>query len=374
MPEDPSQLNAPVSEVSAQTPDTPVTAAATAAENATPPTHVNHASPQTQETGTTGAVVDEGKSDYKSRLAAFLSAEEKVPEPEVRAPEAEMVPPEAPATNPAPAATPAAPLEDDDDPLIKNGVLPNRMRVRPVTPVDVQAMAEFRASQSAGNTQSFVEFVAERYVSKLPTSAAAETAPSTTPAETLDHVTAEIQRLESERDQLNEEFEFEKAKEYKPKLEALRKRERELLIESVKPVEKPEDVEAKRAQEIEPYLIQAAKMFPQSVEATGPLATKAREVFNGWVQNGDPRAAHPSANFYCYVEAAAELGIQPAGAAAPKQAPVTQPPTSPTPPVHRPPASALIAGGEARSQTTRAPEQQGTYEERKLAFLAGKAA
>jgi len=359
MPEVPAQLNVSTTEVPAQPENNLVTAAAPAVDNATTQTIQEIASPQTAAGGQTGEVGDE-MSDYAARKAAFLAG---------TAPEATP----APATTveaPAPAAVvnPHVDPEDlEDEPLIKNGRMP-RMKIRTVTPVDVEAVAAFKTSQGLGNPQSLVEFIAERYVPKLP--ATPETPVVVVDsAPTLDSVTAELERLEAEKDGLMEGFEFDQANELKPKIAELKKQERELLLKSVaQPAEAQEQAQAAAE---EPYLIRAAQMFPQSVEANSALAVKAREIHAKWTTDKDPRAAHPSAAFYCYVDAAAELGIQPATAPA-SQPQVTQP--SPTSPVHRPPASALIAGGDARTQTMRAPVKTGTYHERKQAYLkAGSA-
>ena len=73
---------------------------------------------------------------------------------------------------------------------------------------------------------------------------------------------------------------------------------------------------------------------------------------------------------YCYVEAAAELGITPSGAA--KSAPLKQ--TSTPSPVHRAPITAIIAGGNATQTQTREQVDTRTYEQKKAEFLAKKQA
>lgn len=351
MPEVPAQLNVSTPEVPAQTENNPVTAAAQAVDNATSETIQENASPQQAAVGLTGEVVDE-QSDYAARKAAFLSGKA----PEATPPAAQTV--EAPAQT----AVVNPPEDPEDAPLIKDGKMP-KMRVRTVTPVDVEAVAAFQTSQQLGNTQSLVEFIAERYVPKLPSTQQTAETPAQETGNTLESISAELEALEQKRDELQEGFEFEQANELKPKIKELREKEKHLLLQSVTP---PAAQDQAQAAAEEPYLIQAAQMFPQSVEANSPLAVKAREIYAKWTADKDPRAAHPSSAFYCYVDAAAELKIKPSGAPA-SQPQVTQP--SPTSPVHRPPASALIAGGEARSQTQRTPQQTGSYQERKQAYL-----
>lgn len=355
-------------EVSTQPVDTPVTAAAPSGvvDNATLTSEQiqSTASPQQAADGPTGEGVD-ALSSYADRMAAFLS------NPDAPLPGAAVVTTEAaPAT--AQTQTTAAPVvpnpdPEDDVPLIKDGVMP-KMRVRTVTPVDVQAVAEFQASQRAGNTQSLVEFIAERYVPKAaPTTTEAVPAVTAPPVDSLAAITAEIEQLEAERDTLNEAFEFDQAKDLKPKIAELRAKERELLTQSKE--SQSEAVNAQAAAEQE-YLVKAAKAFPQSVQADSPLAMQARAIHAQWVADKDPRGQHPSGLYYCYVEAADTLGISP-GQVAP--APTQQPSTPP--PVNRPPVSALIAGGDARSQQTRAPALPGkTYQERLAAHLAATSA
>ncbi|MFZ2276509.1 MAG: hypothetical protein WAW39_01870 [Prosthecobacter sp.] len=355
MPEVPAQLNDSTPEVPAQTENNLVTAAAPAVDNATTQTIQEIASPQTAAGGQTGEVGDE-QSDYAARKAAFLSGKA----PEATPPAAQTV------EAPAPAAVVNPPEDPEDAPLIKDGQMP-KMRVRTVTPVDVEAVAAFQTSQKLGNTQSLVEFIAENYVPKLPATQQTAEAPAET-GPTLESVSAELEALEKQRDDLQEGFEFDQANELKPKIKELREKEKQMLLQSVTPQAAQEQAQAAAE---EPYLIQAAQMFPQSVEANSPLAVKAREIYAKWTADKDPRAAHPSSAFYCYVDAAAQLSIKPSGAPA-SQPQVTQP--SPTSPVHRPPASALIAGGDARTQTTRTPATTGTYQERKQAYLKARPA
>jgi hypothetical protein len=118
-------------------------------------------------------------------------------------------------------------------------------------------------------------------------------------------------------------------------------------------------------QQVTVYLGKAAQMFPQAVKADDPLVLKAGEVLQSWIDGQDPRAGHPSAYLYSYVEAAAELGIAP-------QSQVNaslNTPSTPSP-VHRAPITAVIAGGNATTTQSRAQVDTRTYEERKAAYLA----
>jgi len=311
--------------------------------------------------GSTGEGVDESwKSSYAERKAALLS---KSP------PSADNTPapaePQAQTAPPAPAAVP--PTDEDDVPLIgSDGKLP-KMRVRTVTPVDVQAIAEFQASQKAGNKQSFVEFVQSRFPA-APAAGGDDGAPATgtQPAASAEPTTAtvdaELKALKKQRYEALEGFDFAKAAEIEEQEEALRaKREALTHVE----VEQQTAAQQQHEQAITSYLGKAAQMFPQAVKADDPLVLKAGEVLQGWIDGQDPRAGHPSAYLYSYVEAAAELGIAPTAAAAPSQIPSSTPS-----PVHRAPITAIIAGGNATTTQSRAQVDTRTYEERKADHLA----
>lgn len=254
-------------------------------------------------------------------------------------------------------------IDEDDVPLIgSDGKLP-KMRVRTVTPVDVQAIAEFQASQKAGNKQSFVEFVQERFPRAQAGGEAAPEPGQPQPAPTAEPTKAtvdeQLKALKKQRYEALEGFDFVKAAEIEEQEEQLRA-QRETLGQA----EIEQQTEAQRQHEVQVtnYLRTAGQMFPQAVNAEGPLALKAGEVLQGWIDAQDPRANHASAYLYSYVEAAAELGIAPA---------TSSPTPSSTPsPVHRAPITAIIAGGNATQTHTRDQVDTRTYEERKAAHLA----
>ena len=309
--------------------------------------------------GSTGEGVDEsGKMSYAARKAALLSRQ---------APSAESPQPAAP--NPAPPQGAAVPPTDEDEvPLIgSDGKLP-KMRVRTVTPVDVQAIAEFQASQKAGNKESFVEFVQKRFpVAQAAGEASPAPGQSQAAAQFTEPTSAtvdeELKALKKQRYEALEGFDFVKAAEIEEQEEQLRaKRETLTHVE----IEQYTEAQRQHEQQVTGYLGKAAQMFPQAVKADDPLVLKAGEVLQGWIDGNDPRAGHPSAYLYSYVEAATELGIQPSGAPA-----NPSPNQSSTPsPVHRAPISALIAGGNATTTQSRAQVDTRSYEERKADHLA----
>lgn len=338
----------------------PVTAAASTADNATPPNPQITAPQETRETEvTTGAGEDDNFGNYEAEKAAFLSGKTTNPAPAAPAPAA---PTSTPPANP-PQATAQPPQDEDDVPLIgADGRMP-KMRVRTVTPVDVRAIAEFQASQKAGNTQSFVEFVQERYpVTQAPPAGGDTGNPADPPPATVAAVDAQLKQLKQDRYTAMEEFDFARARQIEEQEEQLREQREELQLQEMQGLSEQQQKQQEAAME---YLQKAAQMFPQAVKADDPLVIEARAVLSEWEATGDPRAAHPSANLYCYVEAAHNLGIQPS-----TSSPVSQSQSSPPPPVvnRKPPVSAIIAGGSA-STTQQIQAAPKSYEEEKREFL-----
>ena len=366
MTEDSSQTNASSPADSSLAAGTHVTAGAQVPDNATLTSaeQIQTALPDMVVAGSTGEGVDESGMSYAERKAALLSK----PAPSAADPAQTAQPaPQASAT-PNTATAPAAampPTDEDEVPLIgSDGKLP-KMRVRTVTPVDVQAIAEFQASQKAGNKQSFVEFVQSRFPAAPASGGDNSTPAGTQPAEPTTPTTAtvdeQLKTLKKQRYEALEIFDFTKAAEIEEQEEALRaKREALSQVE----VEQQTAQQQQHEQQVTAYLGKAAQMFPQAVKADDPLVLKAGEVLQSWIDGQDPRAGHPSAYLYSYVEAAAELGIAP-------QSQVNaslNTPSTPSP-VHRAPITAVIAGGNATTQS-RAQVDTRTYEERKAAYLA----
>lgn len=372
MTEDSSQTNAPTPEDFSLGQDTHVTAPASAGDNATlTPVNEPTAAPQTVvEPGLTGEVVDESGTveqthqqrmdDYMARKEAMLSGKPAAAQPQAA---------------PAPAPQPAATIEEDEFPSAPDasGRMP-QIKLRPVTPVDVQVMAEFKASQKAGNKQSFVDFIQARFPAAAP---AASTDTTTQPAETqtvddggtqeprsVAELDARLKQLKDSRYQKLEEFDFAEARAIEEQEEALRGT-REALLHT----ETEQQSAAQQAWEVQEtdYLTKVGNLFPQAKTATDPLVIKANEILQEWYDAGDARAQHPSRAMYCYVEAAAELGISPSPTG-PATAPLKPSTTSP---VHRAPITAIIASGNA-SQTNQPREQVDTrsYEEKKADYLA----
>jgi hypothetical protein len=354
---------------------THVTAGASAPDNATlTPEIIQETASQMVVAGSTGEGVDEsGKKSYAERKAALLSGS-PAPAP-APAPPAQ---PEPVVQEPAPAAV-VPPTDEDDVPLIgSDGKMP-KMRIRTVTPVDVRAIAEFQASQKAGNEQSFLEFVRERYPAEpapVAPAAGADPAPGDEPAAGGDENAPPDGSARAKLDAAYREFE-EGAESLSAKeqtaalrriLELQRAADKEILEQEQERLGQQTEAQKKAEQDMTDYLGKAAQMFPQAVKADDPLVIKAGEVLKSWIDGKDPRAGHASAYLYSYVEAAAELGIAPAGVSTP-------PPSSPNPsstpsPVHRPPLTAIIAGGNAATTQTMAQVDTRTYEEKKAEYLA----
>lgn len=361
----------------------PVTAGASAPDNATPPVNSQVDTSQvTVPAGQTGAGGDDdfqgtpppapvSYEDYQNRKAALLSgktAEASPAQPAAQEP--------APQTQPAP--TP--PREDDEDEFPSAPEPGQRLRpikLRPVTPVDVRVMAEFKASQKAGNNQSFVEFVQSRFPGTAPAatnepgvSSADTPQPTDGQPQTLAEVDAKLKELKDARYKHLEVFDFDAARELEEQEEALRARKDELKQGEEQRVT---EAERQRIAEEEKYLSKAGQMFPQVTSAEHPLAVKAGEILDGWVADNDPRAGHPSALLYCYIEAAADLGVQPSAPAA--SSPQKQSSSSPSPGRPQAPITALIASGNATTTSSRSVEERLTpanYEAAKAKFLASQ--
>lgn len=248
-----------------------------------------------------------------------------------------------------------------------------RIKLTPVTPVDVQAMADFKAAQKAGSSESFIEFVQKRYPVPAPVATAAPAAASdatTAPASaapigptTVAEVDAQRQTLLDEEYALMEAFDFAGAKAKRLEAEKLLETRQQLVLHEA---EHAQVQQQKVSAEVESYLVKAAQMFPQAQKADDPLVAKASQIMQEWEAAGDPRASIPAGNLYCYVEAAAALGVAPSASVSQNQ------PSSTPAPVSRAPISAIIASGNASDQS-RTPVKQ-SYEERMKAFLSKKAA
>lgn len=377
MTEDSSQTIAPTPEDVSLGQDTHVTAPASAGDNATlTPVNEPTAAPQTVvEPGLTGEVVDESgtvEQTHQQRSDAYQKAKD-----DFLSGKTQTVAP-APAPAPAPPTTqappPAATTEEEEFPSAPDasGRMP-QIKLRPVTPVDVQVMAEFKASQKAGNKQSFVDFIQARFPAAAP-AASTDTTIQTAETQTVDdggtqeprsvaELDARLKQLKDSRYQMLEEFDFAEARAIEEQEEALRGT-REALLHS-ETEQQSAAQQAWEAQETE-YLTKVGNLFPQAKTATDPLVIKANEILQEWYAAGDARAQHPSRAMYCYVEAAAELGISPSPTG-PATAPLKPSTTSP---VHRAPITAIIASGNATQTQPREQVDTRSYEEKKADYLA----
>ena len=383
-----------------------VTAAVNTADTATPTqesaTQQGAAPQEAVTTGTTGAGVDEtgtntpdtpeprtasappSMQEYERRKAALLSNTPSTPAEN-------PAPAQAPAPNaaPPPANTPAAPAAVDDEGDFPTapvpGQQPKAIKLRPADERDVRVMAEFKASQKAGNKQTFVEFVQTRYPAQQQAAPAATQAgeasqaiatTSETPntVQTVAEADAKLKQLKEQRYKALGDFDFENARQIEEQEEQMRaQREQLQRHESVKASE----VEQRRAAEQQRYLEQAGALYPQATQPGDPLVVQADAVYKEWERNNDPRIQHPSGLLLCYMEAASILGVPAAAPQAPH--PVQKPSLKPStpPPVPKVPVSVLVASGNAAQTQTRAPEDNRSYEEKKADFLrktAGRAA
>ena len=369
MPEDSSQNTVLSPEDYSLVMDTHVTADATALDNAThAPTE--QTPQQVVVIDSTGEDVDDSGtkthaqrlSEYQARKAAVLSG--KASE---EAPAAPNPPPaEKPVTAPQ-----ATDTEDEFPAAPTDGRMP-KIKLQAVTPVDVQAMAEFKAHQRAGGTQSFVDFINTRFPAAP---VAAKDGVSGTDEVTTHEATGQEPATVAELDALlaqkkaarraaRQEFNFDLEAQIEDEEEALRSK-RDGLRQS-ESQQKNAAQQAWEAQETE-YLTKVGRMFPQSKHASDPLVVRANELLNEWYTAQDPRASHPSRSMLCYVEAAAEMGVTPSASAAPLKQ------SSPSSPVHRAPITAVIASGNANQTQTREQVDTRTYEQKKADYLAATA-
>lgn len=362
--EDLSQLtNDPTTEVHTQVAEqTHVTADVQASDNATPPINQETAEPQQVDAGKTGEGVDEsGKktyADYQARRQAFLSkpvATETVVE---STPQAQQT---------------AQTIDEDEVPLIQDGVLPRNMRVKPATPVDVQAIATYQASKKAGDTRSLVQFIQEQYPTTAPAVAVTETGevqtqhPTDEPT-TVAAVDAKLAALRQEKRDALEAFDHDRVIAIEEEQDALREQRGQM---SAQQQEQQSAAQQQAQSETVGYLQEAAEMYPQTLNANDPLIPKAAEVMAGWRASGDPRGSMPAGNLYCYVEAAKQLGVKPSGGA---PAQTSSPKPSTPSPVHRAPITNIVASGNATSTQSRAQVDTRTYAERKADLLTRTAA
>lgn len=377
-----------MSEVNAQTPENTPTAEdlsrAASAPSATelapvdstqqpeqPPQEANaDLQPEPLPDGKTGDAVD--TNDYEAEKAAYLAGK-KNPAP---APEPTPAAPPAPEASPAP--PPAAPAQTDEGDELKvikaaDGKF-SKQRIRPTNEGDAALLLAYRAAQETGSQESLSDFIVRQ---KAPTPSAPVTPPAdaTTPNQptpeskkeftSFDEMRAEISRLTDLEYERQGAFDLEGAK-------AAREAVTKLMLELPDMHERitSQAATAAAAQERawNESLGKAQQVFGDAGKAGTPLEATAAAVRAEWVANGHPLAFAADSALALYAEAAARIN-QTAATAAPRSQPV------PTPsPVHRPPLSPLIGGGDARTQQTqRAPDISQTplsdYESEKEAFL-----
>lgn len=384
----PSNATPPVEDFSLPGAPT-VTAGATAPDNATPDTS-NPTVTAPQGTEAPAAMAGEGGddesrmqeqppskeeqlSDYQQAKAKFFATRGNAP---AQAPQA--TPPTQATAQPAPQAAPSNAGEEEDDfpsAPVPGGKAP-QIKVRLANPVDVQLLAGYKAYAKAGGNLTMVEYVRQMAPAPAGTATpghAGETehgdsgdnqSGQTSPT-TVAEVTQQLNAILEEKRQALADWDMDKIPDLDKQMLELTELKAEL-----KQAEKQagQEIEAQREQEATRYLETAGKMFPQAVNPQDPLAIRANDIFTSWANANDPRAFNPSGYLYCYVEAAAEMGInaQPTSPA-PKH-------TSPPPPArHGAPVTALIASGQAtmtQPRTVEAPLSDENYHLMKQQFLA----
>ena len=309
--------------------------------------------------GRTAVGVDTTELDsYKSEKAEFLAA---------------PAPASAPASAPAPAPAVAEPAPTGEE--TETSRLP-KMHIRPTTQEDLTVLDAWKTARKAGASESLVEFILKTSAPPPPVPAG-ETAPAAdgTPSavehapifSTVEDLDAEIKRLTDEEFSHLENFDTTQAKRCRERAQDLMRYRPSLEAATLK----AESIEMSAAEvEWMTDLARAQKVFADAGRPGSALETKATEIRQRWIAEGHALAHSPRSAVAIYAEAAAELGLAPASAA-PEPVPSLSTPTA----VHRPPA-AIIAGGDARSQTSRAPDPSSTplenYQAEKAALLASR--
>jgi hypothetical protein len=282
----------------------------------------------------------------------------------------------------------ATPFVPEDDLTPTDGKLPRFNNVRTKSPVDVQALAAYKAAERSGTLggKDMVQFMANFANKASPAAPVMETPPgvvyspspqSVPEIDTVVAVDAELQRLRDERYKALELFDFSKAAEIERQEDALRIQREDIRVSELT---QQQQMQQTMAAADEAALNKAAAMFPAATDANSDLVAKMSDVYAAWEAAGDPRAKASNRYLYAYIEAAEALGIQPQAAGAPVSAPPANPslsvqPSSSPAPVHRPPAAALLASGQSRD-IPRAPvsDKLDDYDAEKAAFLASRRA
>lgn len=272
---------------------------------------------------------------YKASKEAFLKGSPQAPD---------AVPP----AQPAPQEVVEASSPQGDPPP------PDRLPKMPIRPADAQDQALLAEWKQQGNGKTLREFILEK-VQPAPAPKAEDgtpPAPATLPDgsevkivfNSVEEIEIAIRDLEDREDDAQNNFDPKTARAYKREQDRLKelKAKYAAVEQTVQSVEQTAFVATWTES-----LSKAQSVFPDAGRQGTPLEVKAVEIRQKWVAEGHPLAHSADSAVALYAEAQAALG-SPVYSAAPSS--VSTPPlTPPRPPTH------LIAGGDARTNTSRAP-------------------
>lgn len=240
---------------------------------------------------------------------------------------------------------PAGPTQAQEPP-------PDRLPKMPIRPVDAQDQALLTDWKQHGNGKTLREFILEKVQpAPKPTdgnSPAAQTLPDGSEAKStfssMEEIDLAISELEDREDEAQSNFDPKTARAYRREQDRLKllKNQFEAVEQTVASVEQTAFVSTWNES-----LTKAQSVFPDAGRPGSALENKAVELRQKWVADGHPLAHSADSAIALYAEAQAALGT-PVYSAAPSS--VSTPPLTP----HRPPTH-IIAGGDARTNTSRAP-------------------
>lgn len=272
-----------------------------------------------------------------------------------------------------PQAPEAAPQEVAPETVVAQAEAPpaDRLPKMPIRPADAQDQALLSDWKQNGNGKPLREFILEKMqpVAKTadgsppPVAALPDGSEAKTTFTSIEEIDLAIQAAEDAEDTAQEAFDPKTARAYRREQDRLKelKSKYASVEQTVASVEQTAFVTTWTES-----LSKAQTLFQDAGREGSALEAKAVEIRQKWVAEGHPLAHAADSAVALYAEAQAALGT-PAHSAAPPS--VSTPPSVP----HRPPTH-IIAGGDARTTTTRAPVEvtPENYLEQK-ARLLGKA-
>lgn len=235
---------------------------------------------------------------------------------------------------------------------IEPPLAPDRLPKMPIRPADAQDQALLADWKSQGNGKTLREFILERMQPAPKTESGTPppvvTLPDGSEARTnfssLEEIDLAIQAAEDAEDTAQEGFDPKTARAYRREQDRLKALKATYAIaeQTVASVEQTAFVQTWTES-----LTKAQSIFPEAGKQGSALENKAVEIRQKWVAENHPLAHSADSAVALYAEAQAALGT-PVYSAAPVS--VSTPPlTPPRPPAH------IIAGGAARTTTSRAP-------------------